>query len=275
MSAVKRPVIIVKRKKGKGHGHHGGAWKVAYADFVTAMMALFMVMWLLASTDAKSRKEIANYFRSGVLPEGDLSMGRASQVAPAIIEETGAPNPSPRRLAEDAAEEIRKAVEEFAAQDPVIAEIERQVNVEVRDDGVLIEAVDRDGGASLLFDVASADLKPALQALLARLGPQLSGMDGVVEVIGHTDARPFADGRMDNWTLSHRRADAARRVLVAAGLPSDRMYGVTARAATQPRNAGDPFAAENRRLGILLRPRSAPAAAAPAPQALPAADEPR
>ena len=88
--------IIIKRKKA-GHGaHHGGAWKVAYADFVTAMMALFMVMWLLASTDAKSRKEISNYFRTGILPDGDLSMGRASQIAPSVIEESSRPPPDAR-----------------------------------------------------------------------------------------------------------------------------------------------------------------------------------
>ena len=76
-----------------GHGHHGGAWKVAYADFVTAMMALFMVMWLLASTDAKSRREISNYFRTGILPEGDLAMNHAAQLKPSVIEEASMPPP--------------------------------------------------------------------------------------------------------------------------------------------------------------------------------------
>ena len=110
-----RPVIIIRKKAGGGHGHHGGAWKVAYADFVTAMMALFMVMWLLASTDAKSRHEIANYFRTGILPDGDMSMGRASQFVPAVIEDTSSPPSMRRAMVERQAEDLRTAIAEMMA----------------------------------------------------------------------------------------------------------------------------------------------------------------
>ncbi|MCX5747096.1 MAG: hypothetical protein NT062_31890, partial [Proteobacteria bacterium] len=92
----------VIKKKGGGHGHHGGAWKVAYADFVTAMMAFFMVMWLLASTDEKSRKEISRYFRTGILPVGDLAMNHAAQFAPSVIEVSGTPPPPGEESLDDA-----------------------------------------------------------------------------------------------------------------------------------------------------------------------------
>ena len=90
------------KKVEAGHGHHGGAWKVAYADFVTAMMALFMVLWLLASTDASSRKESSNYFRSGILPEGDMAMSHAAQIKPSVIEESATPPPSEEQATIDA-----------------------------------------------------------------------------------------------------------------------------------------------------------------------------
>ena len=104
-------------KKVEGHGHHGGAWKVAYADFVTAMMALFMVMWLLASTDAKSRQEISNYFRTGILPEGDRAMNHhAAQITPSVIEASSVP-PPPNKESLDASKSIGKKLDRLAALD--------------------------------------------------------------------------------------------------------------------------------------------------------------
>src|SRR5258705_9764598 len=91
MAEPVRPRIIKKKKVVGGHGHHGGAWKVAYADFVTAMMALFMVLWLLASTDTQTRAEISRYFRTGILPDGDMSMNRAAQTTPSVIEASPTP----------------------------------------------------------------------------------------------------------------------------------------------------------------------------------------
>src|SRR5690349_9457630 len=117
------------KKKGGGHGHHGGAWKVAYADFVTAMMALFMVMWLLASTDSSSRKEIANYFRTGILPEGDMSMGRASQFQPAIIEETGKPPPGNNAQTLQQAKDLKSAIAAMAKGNSTLAKLVNQVTV--------------------------------------------------------------------------------------------------------------------------------------------------
>src|SRR5215471_5117613 len=108
--ASEAPKVIIKKKKGGHAGHHGGAWKVAYADFVTAMMALFMVLWLLASTDAASRKEISNYFRTGILPEGDLAMNHAAQIKPSVIEEASTPPPSEEQATMDTKADAAKQI---------------------------------------------------------------------------------------------------------------------------------------------------------------------
>jgi chemotaxis protein MotB len=263
MSAPPKGRRIVK-KKGGGHGHHGGAWKVAYADFVTAMMALFMVLWLVASSDAASRKEIANYFRTGILPEGNLSMGRASQITPAIVEETGMPQPGPRslnqgQLVKQAQQQVQAAISKLAMSSPQMAKLAKQVTVKVTEDGILIEAADQDDGPSMLFDISSPELKPALVEFLRRLGPTLSSIDGAIEIHGHTDARRFAPGsNRNNWSLSFERAERARRVLEEAGMTAGRVDQVVAHGSTQLLLPDEPLAAQNRRLSVLVKPRVAP-----------------
>jgi chemotaxis protein MotB len=245
---------IIIKKKGGGHGHHGGAWKVAYADFVTAMMALFMVMWLLASTDQQSRKEISRYFRTGILPDGDLAMERAAQTRPSVIEETSMPTPrkSAAAAAGKQAKELGKAIERMVKSDPELAKLAAQVSVKLTEQGVLIEAVDRDG-QSMLFDSASSELKPSLVAFLDKLGPLLARRKNRIQIMGHTDARPFVSkAGKTNWDLSYERATNARKVLEASGLERGQVTAVQAYGASQPRNATDPFAAENRRLAVLV-----------------------
>lgn len=243
------------KKVDGGHGHHGGAWKVAYADFVTAMMALFMVMWLLASTDAQTRKEISNYFRTGVLPDGDLSMQTASQYKPSIIEAASvAPPPGRESLEEKShtAEQVNDALQLAARMDPELATVMQNVRVEITPDGVLIEAVDQDSG--LLFDVSSSKLNKPLETFLRTLGPILGKLGRDVEINGHTDARPFSQGsRLSNWDLSYQRAAAAREILVGQGFPESHITGVFARGASQLYIKDQPFAAQNRRLSILIR----------------------
>jgi chemotaxis protein MotB len=279
MAAPPKGRRIVK-KKGGGHGHHGGAWKVAYADFVTAMMALFMVLWLVASSDASSRAEMANYFRTGILPEGDMSMGRASQFQPAIIEETGAPNQRDSKLdiesaaraagkAKKQAQALKDAIAALAQTSPDLARLASAVTVKITEDGILIEATDQDDGPSMLFDVSSPELQPALTEFLRRLGPTLASVDGAIEIHGHTDARAFPPGaQRNNWTLSFDRAEKARRVLEGAGMPAGRVDRVIAHASTQLLVPDQPLAARNRRLSVLVKP-TAPMPVAPAPPAAP------
>jgi chemotaxis protein MotB len=244
----------IKKVEG-GHGHHGGAWKVAYADFVTAMMALFMVMWLLASTDAQTRKEISNYFRTGVLPEGDLSMNRAAQITPSVIESSPVPPPPGEESLDDkveTAKHIKDGLARLAAVDAELAEVLRNVRVEITPDGILIDAVDQEGG--LLFDVSSAKLREPLVRFLRALGPTLAQSKRPIDIIGHTDARPYAQGaKLSNWDLSYQRAAAARDILQAAGVLPSQLTGVLARGASQLYVPSDPLSSQNRRLSVLVK----------------------
>jgi chemotaxis protein MotB len=243
---------VVKKVDG-GHGHHGGAWKVAYADFVTAMMALFMVMWLLASTDTQTRQEISNYFRTGIIPEGDLAKNHAAQFTPSVIE--AAPSPPPpgdQSLSEDAATQLRNEMVRLGKFDEQIAEVVRGVHVEVTRDGVLIEIVDE--GNNLLFDTASSKLKEPLNAFLKKLAPLLVKLDAFIEINGHTDAAPFVHGaKISNWDLSYQRASASRDILVGAGLDDKKLNGVFARGSSHPYDKSNPYAPQNRRISILVK----------------------
>ena len=242
-------VRIIKKKAG-GHGHHGGAWKVAYADFVTAMMALFMVMWLLASSDSTQRKEIANYFRSGILPEGSMTM-KAAQNRPAVIEEA-ASAPTGESTPSHTAEQMRQTIDSVTRVNPALRDFAAQVTVKDTPQGVLIEIADADKGGAMSFDVSSAKMKPRLEEFLKTLAPFLKEQGNKIEIIGHTDARPFADGSgRTNWSLSFDRADQARLVLVDQGL-GPQINAVRAYGDSQLRDKANPYAATNRRLAILL-----------------------
>jgi chemotaxis protein MotB len=245
---------IIKKRGGGGHGHHGGAWKVAYADFVTAMMALFMIMWLLASTDSKSRAEISRYFRSGILPEGSMAMNSAAQVTPSVIERSPTP-PAPDKANVDVdVSKIEGQVKRIAEQGGPLAEIARQVSVKQTDEGILIEIVDEEDGG-LLFKISSSDLTPALAAFLKSMAPTIGSIMGKVEIHGHTDARPFVHGaNKSNWDLSYERAAAARVILETSGLQPGQVDGVVGRAASQLYVPDDPYSARNRRLSILITP---------------------
>jgi chemotaxis protein MotB len=252
MEATRRRVI---RKVEGGHGHHGGAWKVAYADFVTAMMALFMVMWLLASTDAQSRKEISNYFRTGILPEGDMAQNRAAQFAPSVIEAAPVPPPPDKATLESTAASATTAMQarlaHLATLDPELAAVIKDVKVQAVPDGIRIDTVD--AGKDLLFDLASAKLKEPMQRFLRALAPLIASMHAPIEISGHTDARPFVAGSMmSNWDLSYARAAAAREIFEANGMPPSQITGVFARGATQPYTA-DPNASQNRRLSVFIK----------------------
>lgn len=243
------------KKVEAGHGHHGGAWKVAYADFVTAMMALFMVLWLLASTDAASRKEISNYFRTGILPDGDLAMNRAAQIKPSVIEESSVPPPEGEGTLDsnaEAAKQISDKLGRLAALDDELASVIRNVKIKITPEGVLVETVDE--GDNLLFDVSSAKLGDPLQHFLKAFAPIVTRLGRPLEINGHTDARAFAKGsKLNNWDLSYQRAAAAREILEANGVSKDQVVGLFARGASQLYDPTNPLASQNRRLSFLLR----------------------
>lgn len=240
-------VVIIKKKGGHG-GHHGGAWKVAYADFVTAMMALFMVLWLVSQTDQVERKIISHYFRTGVFPEGGVSlieMGEGIQDGTTGLSDR-------EKIVEARAEQddLQKTAQKVEAAILGLSPIAKNVKIRTIDRGLLIEILD--GGEDLLFDLSSSALKPKLVELLGLMAPALDSLRNPIEVHGHTDARPFPKGaQRDNWTLSFERAAAARNVLEQAGLPSNRFAGVFAHGSMDLYKTDDPFHVSNRRISIL------------------------
>lgn len=248
---VEQPVIIKKIKKG--HGHHGGAWKVAYADFVTAMMSLFMVLWLVSQTDQSTQAEVSQYFRTGVftgsagvLPGAKQGLDGNMEHLEAAPAEYSLEEALLQKVAKESAAELQK----LAAGDSEAAEVLQHIDIKVTSEGLLIEIID--SGADMAFEVGSAKLTPALARLLAGLGPVLAKLPNPIQIHGHTDARPFPEGSGgSNWELSFERADAARRELVRAGLPESRVKGVQAHGASQLRVPADPFSPSNRRLTLL------------------------
>mgnify|MGYP000225485463 CR=1 FL=1 len=288
--------IIIKKKKVGHAAHHGGAWKVAYADFVTAMMALFMVLWLLTQADVKLRSQIAQYFRDpGIMPGGSLvsqDQNPSHRRDPSVVEkdvvllhsgelrkkqeqrEQQEAATEQQRL-EDQAKAIEQAIQKLAVNDDAIKALRDQVIVEVRDSGLSIQVMDQAGDRQLLFDLSSAQLKPPLIRLLQRIAAVLGELPNPIQVGGHTDSRPYTAGSTkSNWELSFERADNARRVLETNGLRSKQVNRVLAFADSEPLKPEDPLADENRRLSILAErtvavPTSAGGGSMPAPVVLP------
>ncbi len=247
--------IIIIKKKGKGHGggHHGGSWKVAFADFMTAMMAFFMVMWLLAQTDQPARQQLSEYFRTGVFSGAPSVLNGGSGVQnKGFFDVVGQSSVQPEQVSlERVAAAVRATMQRSAKEDVSLKELAEQIKVSVTEEGLLIQILDG-SGEDLLFDRSSADLKPRLNELLALIGPVLGRLDNTLQVHGHTDAKPFPDGSTrSNWQLSFERADAARLVLEKHGLKPGQVGGVFAHGASSLYKPKDPFAPENRRLAIL------------------------
>jgi chemotaxis protein MotB len=259
----KRPRVVVRKRRGFGMHNRVGVWKLAYADFSIAMMAFFMVLWLMTQADLKLRSQIAMYFRNpGVLPGGaaiNEQPNAARSRLPKVVSDDIVVVHGDReeQAFRKRAKEIARAVEAAAAEMPAVAEVAGQAQVRVGPEGLTFEIVDQAG--TLLFDVASAELKPQVVEVLRRIAPVLAKLPNPLQVGGHTDARPFPAGSpQSNWQLAFARADAARRVLEGAGLRPGHIERVLSFADTQPLVPGDPLAPENRRLSILAVRREVP-----------------
>jgi chemotaxis protein MotB len=248
-----RKIVVVRRKKVAGGGHHGGSWKVAYADFVTAMMAFFMVMWILGM-DEKTKSAIEGYFSNPIGYKKGFGAGASpisSGSSPAKA------STSQIRLIVRGAESQRlasvaKQVQAAVARDAQLRKLGARVEVSVGKDGLRIELVES-GGGEVFFPVGSTQMKPAAVIALGLIAPALRAATNAVVVEGHTDAARYgASGPYTNWELSGERANAARRVLEASGLPPARVAEVRGLADRQPRVPGDPFAAANRRITVFL-----------------------
>lgn len=251
--------VVFIKKKAKGHGHHGGAWKVAYADFVTAMMALFIVLWLLTQSDQAAKEKISEYFRTGKLPGGALVIGTPGGSNPPRVV-TVFPGGTSSAIESRELRKFAKEIENLikgkgkggaAGRPGELGDLAKHMKVRMVNEGALIELVE--GGDNFLFNVASSDLKPAAEKILQELAPMLARMPNRIEIHGHTDARPFAgNSKKTNWELSFERGDRARRVLEAAGIEKGKISSVLAHADTALYDPEQPYAPENRRLAILV-----------------------
>lgn len=288
MADPKNPPIIKKVKKVNDTAHHGGAWKVAYADFVTAMMAFFLLMWLLNATSEEQRRGLSSYFgpsgdlfgvggSGGILgghsieTEGNFKETRASSPlttgSPESEENASEPETKNEVLEEDleaekaiekaeevlfkkAEEELKKAIQE----NPELNELAQHLIIDQTPEGLRIQIVDRD--KKEMFPNGSAEMYPYTRKLLEMVNKVIEKMPNKISMTGHTDAKPYASGsKYTNWELSSDRANATRRVMLEMGLSPQRMVYISGKADMEPLLKEDPSASQNRRISIILHRR--------------------
>ena len=274
-----QPIIVKKIKKG-GHGHHGGAWKIAYADFVTAMMAFFLLMWLLGSTSEGDKKGIADYFQSPlrVAMAGGSGSGDSSHVIKGggqdLTRTTGqvkrgdveaqrktinlhALKQEQVRAEIARLEDLKKKVEQKIAESARLAPLASQLRLDMTRDGLRIQIADEQNRP--MFASGSAVVQPYMRELLREIGVVLATVPNHLTLEGHTDAQAFSAGERgySNWELSADRANASRRELVAGGLPDDRVLRIQGLASSTLFDAQDPKSASNRRISVIVMNRDA------------------
>lgn len=288
MPADNQPVIIKKIKKIMPHAHHGGAWKVAYADFVTAMMAFFLLMWLLNVTTDEQRKGIADYFSpASVSPQtsggGGVLGGQTLIVDGSKISTDGAVSVTtdvakPEEPVEVTPEEIAKkqaeleqaafdkaeaAIKQAIQNDPTLTELANHILVDMTPEGLRIQLVDQDRQS--MFPTGKSVMNEKGRQLMQMVAKIAQTMPNQLAISGHTDATPYRNDKdYGNWELSSERANASRRVMLEVGIPASRFRVVTGRADLDPLLPQDPQNAANRRISVVLL-RDAPATQASAP----------
>ena len=249
-----KKVVIVKKKGGGGHGHHGGSWKVAYADFVTAMMAFFMVLWIVGLDD-QTKKAVEGYFQNPVGTKNAYSGGAsplASGASPTQVKRS-ALKLIVRKMEEERFREFAKRLAAIITSNPALKAMEGSIEVTITSEGLRIELVEKGSGDDF-FPTGSATMRPKAVVALASIAEELAKLEGPLVLEGHTDGAPLAagGGAYTNWELSADRANAARRVVVAAGVAPTRLRQVRGMADTELRDTADPLSPVNRRITILL-----------------------
>ena len=262
--------IIIKKKKGGHGGGHGGAWKVAYADFVTAMMALFIVLWIVGQNQSV-KGAISEYFKdpvafnekvkasggTGILPDFSPPGAKGGDQPPALYVSQNQP------IDLKQLEEEKKKIEEMIKNTPAFDKFKGQVEITVTNEGLRIELVDNSTG--LFFDVGSARLKVETVQMLSKIAAEIGKLPNRVIVEGYTDARPYVTPNYSNWELSVDRANAARKIMSENGLQKNQVHAVRGFADQRLRRPENPMDFSNRRVSILVPPLPAPGAASPDP----------
>jgi len=273
------PVIVRRSKKGGDHGaHHGGAWKIAYADFVTAMMAFFLLMWLLGSTSKYDKQGIEDYFntplssllggnegtaaaRPSVIQGGgrDISDTRPGDGKKSQTEPTPPTTVPPIVVPADAArlQQLKERLTALIEQSPALRAFKDQIRISITNEGLRIEIVDSQNRP--MFPSGSSKLQPYAVTILTQIGAALNDVENRISIAGHTDAVPYTAGPegYSNWELSSDRANAARRALVAGGMRGEKLLQVRGLADVLPLNSNVADEPTNRRISILVLNKAA------------------
>ncbi len=282
-----QPIIIKKVKKGGHGGHHGGAWKVAYADFVTAMMAFFIVMWILASSE-EVKKAVEAYFDDpgafsfvtgkrtipvdlDLKPEpgkgkkdgsgkGEFTISFNKEMRDSLVnklmEKAQEDSVMAAKRVESVGNELNKLFNELVMQKPDLQKILENIKIEITKDGLRIELMET--SENVFFKVGSAQLTPQAIEIMKILGNEIGKLPNNVQIEGHTDSRKYSAGSSyTNWELSSDRANAARRALLQSGLWDGQIIAVAGYADKKLRNPENPFDMSNRRVSILIKQISA------------------
>jgi chemotaxis protein MotB len=255
------PIIVIKKKGGHG-GHHGGAWKVAYADFVTAMMALFIVLWLL-NANKPVQEAVAGYFRD---PTGKSKTFGSSETGTGVGEGHTSQDMQELKLGKqnmaDLKEQLQKSIEKINN----LENLRKNVEMTLTTEGLRIELLESEKGT--FFDSGSAKLNHVGQEMVTLLAAELGKVPNHISAEGHTDAKPFAgDGSYSNWELSSDRANAARRLMQQSGLRKDQVSQVRGFADQRLRNKKNPEDPSNRRISIIVQYMERETEVAPEPSA--------
>ena len=275
----KAPVIVIKKVVKGGGGHHGGAWKVAYADFVTAMMAFFLLMWLLSSTSKEQKDGLAEYFDPTPTIVSQSQSGAGGVMGGISVSKEGAriddlksvaapdtaPSPpvkSPKDLSDEELEKERQKREEQKFEDAKkqieeainnseLKDLSKNLKVDITPEGLRIQIIDQDGAS--MFPSGSAQPFAKTEKLLAKVGEIIAKMPNQISVRGHTDGAPYSEGaNYTNWELSSDRANSSRRVLLDTGIPAGKIANVVGKADTDNYVKDKPLDPQNRRISIIL-----------------------
>lgn len=271
-----QPIIIKKVKKG-GHGHHGGAWKLAYADFVTAMMAFFLLMWLLGTTEPSFRQGIADYFSDPWKPSvaGGANTGDATSLIQGggqdVTQSEGQVKLTNEGKQESIAEasdrdvdieaerrdinhlkQLKEKIDNLIETTPLLHQFKNQLMIDFTTEGLRIQIIDQDKKA--MFNTASAKMESYAAQILDQLAPLINELPNRISVSGHTDSAPFPGNGQGytNWELSADRANAARKELVRGGLKDEKIIRVVGLASSVHLNKDNPLDSMNRRISIIV-----------------------
>ncbi|HQO16330.1 MAG TPA: flagellar motor protein MotB [Methylotenera sp.] len=280
---LKKTIIVKKIKKGGG-GHHGGAWKIAYADFVTAMMAFFLLMWLLGSTSKAQKAGISDYFKTPLMVAIKNTGGPAVGASDSIMKDTGGKDITKKqgqvkpddgskgkeksvdiKEAEEAMkkaetaklEELKEKMEKAISDSPELSKFKNQLLMDLTSEGLRVQIVDEQNRP--MFNSSKADMQPYARKILQEIGKVLNGVNNKVSLSGHTDAVPYAGGEAgySNWELSSDRANASRREMIAGGMDESKIVRVVGLGSASLFDKDNPFNPTNRRISIIVMNKQA------------------